>query len=85
MVTHCLCYDLSFEHLRALAREHHLTFEELQTRTKCSTGCTMCEPYVRLMLKTGRTSLPVLSPAQVDQILKEAREAPSGEDPSSAD
>ncbi len=76
MVTHCLCYDLSFEHLRELAQREGLSFDQLQARTKCSTGCTMCEPYVRLMLKTGKTSLPVLPPAQVDAILAEARAAP---------
>ncbi len=60
MVTHCICHDLSFEELRRIALAERLGLCALKLRTNCCTGCGTCEPYVRLMLKTGRTRLPVL-------------------------
>lgn len=73
-VSRCVCYDISFEELKEQAKENNLSFDELQKATGCSTGCGMCEPYVRLMLKTGQTSFQPLPPHEADQILKEAAE-----------
>lgn len=58
-VDRCVCYDISFARLLELARAEGLTLEQLKQRTGCCTGCTTCEPYVKLVLSTGRTSLPV--------------------------
>lgn len=63
-VTRCICHDRSFDELKRLADAERLTIDQLKARTGCCTGCGMCEPYVRLMLSTGRTSFEVLSPAQ---------------------
>lgn len=71
MVTHCICYDLSLEQLRDRARRDHLDLDGLKSATGCCTGCGMCEPYVRLMLKTGQTAIPILSPARCDAIMHE--------------
>jgi len=70
-VNRCLCHDLSFEDLRGLAEEKGLDFEGLQTETDCSMGCGLCEPYVRLMLKTGKTEFPVLSAEEIEQVMGE--------------
>ena len=73
-VSRCVCYDISFEELKERSKENNLSFDELQQTTGCSTGCGMCEPYVRLMLNTGQTSFQPLPPHEADQILKEAAE-----------
>lgn len=69
-VTRCICHDRSFEELRSLAAAENLALEQLKERTGCCTGCGMCEPYVRLMLATGRTAFPVLKPAETAEILR---------------
>jgi len=52
-VDRCVCHEVSFTELKELARSAGCTLEELRDKTDCCTGCGMCEPYVRLMLKTG--------------------------------
>ncbi len=64
-VDRCLCLGLVFSELKDLAEKRRLHFEELQRATRCSTGCGMCEPYIRLMLQTGETRFPVLSPTDL--------------------
>lgn len=64
-VTRCICHDLSFEQLKALAADDRLDFEQLQLKTRCGTACGMCEPYVRLMLITGETRFRVLNSASI--------------------
>jgi bacterioferritin-associated ferredoxin len=63
-VDRCVCWDVKFSTLIELARREGLTFEQLQQRTGCCTSCRMCEPYVRLALRTGQAVLPVLPPEQ---------------------
>lgn len=69
MVTHCLCRNVSFADLLRLAAAENLAIDQLKERTGCCTGCTMCEPYVRLALATGRTQLPVLDDAACQRIM----------------
>jgi bacterioferritin-associated ferredoxin len=71
MVTHCICYDISLEQLRDRARRDNLDLEGLKNATGCCTGCGMCEPYVRVMLKTGQIAVPILSPARCAAIMRE--------------
>ncbi|MGP1345486.1 MAG: (2Fe-2S)-binding protein [Phycisphaerales bacterium] len=61
-VDRCVCYDISFRELIDLARAEGLTLDQLKQRTGCCTGCTTCEPYVRIALTTGKSSLPVMPP-----------------------
>lgn len=70
-VDRCVCLDVSFASLIALHRDQGLGLEQLKDQTGCCTGCTTCEPYVRLALQTGRAVLPVLSPAEQDRIMRE--------------
>ncbi len=55
----CICHDLSFERLRAIAQSRGLDLQALKDATGCCTSCSLCEPFVRLMLKTGRTEFDV--------------------------
>jgi len=58
-VTRCVCRDVPFTRVAALHAEG-LDFDAIRARTGCCTGCSMCEPYVRLTIATGRTSHPIL-------------------------
>ena len=68
-IDRCVCHDVTFASLKVLARQFDpraaspeadpgvvdLASRELRRITGCTTGCGMCEPYIRLMLETGRT------------------------------
>ncbi|MBC7835649.1 MAG: hypothetical protein H7Y88_11200 [Phycisphaerales bacterium] len=73
-VNRCVCLDLPFVELLELARREGLGFDELSRRTECCTGCGLCEPYVRVALRTGKTDLPVLSKAQIEAALSRPRD-----------
>lgn len=71
-VTRCVCHEVPFTEILRLSREEGLSFDDIRARTNCCTGCTMCEPYVRLALRTGETDLPVLTPEQTAEIMRSA-------------
>lgn len=71
-VTRCVCHNVPFTTIAEMAKRG-MTFAQIQAETKCSTGCAMCEPYVRVVIRTGRTFVPVLSQAQVDAVMRESR------------
>lgn len=55
-VTHCLCFDVSFEELKQIAEEHGCrTMEDLQEHVDFGLACQMCHPYIQEMLRTGKT------------------------------
>lgn len=62
MVTRCICHDVLFAELIALAAREGLDFAALRDRTGCGTGCGMCEPYIHAALRTGRAAQPVMPP-----------------------
>lgn len=72
MVNRCICHDVTFAELRALAARIGGGFEEVSGRTGCGTGCGLCVPYIRLMLRTGQTVFPVLRPADFERLTPEA-------------
>lgn len=74
-VTHCVCKEISFDHLLETSRELGLDFDQLCDRTKCTTACGMCEPYIRLMLKTGQTSFKPMSRVTINRVLAQAAES----------
>lgn len=56
-VNRCICHDISFAEIREIAdRENLSTIEELRKENICSISCKLCEPYIKEMLKSGRTS-----------------------------
>ncbi len=72
-VAHCICHNVPFTRVVQL-RAQGRTFDEIRHETRCCTGCTLCEPYVRLAIETGRDTFPILSPGDIDAVL--ARAAP---------
>ena len=70
MINRCVCHDLLFSVLVEKARAENLTFEQLSARTKCSTSCALCEPYIREALRTGQVvftnPLPAVQPRKPD-------------------
>ena len=68
-VTHCICTDTSFAEVLRMHREDGLSFNEIRDRFGVCDGCTSCEPYVLLTLRTGRVAHPVLGRKEVDEIM----------------
>lgn len=66
-VNRCICHDVPFTELKKLADAGVRNLDELSRRTGCGTGCGMCLPYIRVMLATSQTDLPVLTEAQFGQ------------------
>ncbi|MEO1009050.1 MAG: (2Fe-2S)-binding protein [Planctomycetota bacterium] len=73
-VDRCVCFDRSFEELRDVARTEDLSLDQLSERTNCCRGCGMCKPYVRVVLSTGRTSIPLLNGRTLNQIAQAAEQ-----------
>ncbi len=70
MVDRCICAEVTFDRLKRLSEREGLSLEQLRQRTGCCTGCTMCEPYVRLMLRTGRTEFVPLTAREAAEAMK---------------
>jgi bacterioferritin-associated ferredoxin len=59
-VTKCVCFDVTFEQLHEYVVAHDgCTLADLQREFGCCRGCTLCRPYVKLMLQTGETRFVV--------------------------
>lgn len=69
-VDRCVCRRISFSDLLALTHEVGANFDALARETQCGNGCGMCVPYIRLMLQTGRTSMPVMRPEEIKRMLQ---------------
>ncbi len=61
-VTRCVCHNVTFAQLWALAQSGPRTLEALSAQTGCCTGCGLCKDYVRLMLLTGTTAFSPIHP-----------------------
>lgn len=61
-VTRCICHQINFSEVKKISEERGLsTVQELQVEKICSTNCKLCVPYIKKLLKTGRTAFqPVL-------------------------
>jgi bacterioferritin-associated ferredoxin len=68
-VDRCVCRDVPFSRLAELVAGGARTVAELSAQTGCCTGCGMCEPYVRLVIETGRTRFAVLPPHEAARIM----------------
>lgn len=67
-VTHCVCHNQPFEQLLDLARRENLSFEQLRDATGCASGCGMCEPYIRVMLRSGQTHFRPMGQSTINRI-----------------
>lgn len=72
-VDRCVCLDITFASLIETARREGLDFAALKARTRCSTGCGLCEPYVKLSLATGKDRWPVMSETQTRIMLNQLK------------
>lgn len=55
-IDRCVCHDVPFSLLKEWSEANPgAGFAELQREFGCGTGCGLCEPYVRRMLRTGTT------------------------------
>ncbi len=75
-VDRCICRDVPFMRIAAL-RAAGRTLAQVREETGCGTGCTLCEPYVRLTMETGRTSFPVLSPGEIEAVMARSGPGPA--------
>ena len=56
LVTQCVCYQKSFVEIKDFASQNDIDdLMELKKLDYCSNKCTMCAPYVEIVLKTGAT------------------------------
>ncbi len=56
-IDRCYCYNVPFERLHAMARDTEAsTVADLQKLACFGHNCQLCHPYVRRMLRTGRTT-----------------------------
>ena len=53
----CVCFDISFVDLK---RSGCQTVEEIVDMYGCTSGCGLCEPYIRLLLQTGQTEFAIM-------------------------
>lgn len=57
MVNRCICHSKTFEEIKEYAESNGISkVSELQAEDYCSNKCRMCEPYLTLMFKTGKTA-----------------------------
>lgn len=70
-VQRCICSHVSLDEVVRRAQAGQ-SFEQICGDTGCCQGCGMCRPYVHLAIETGRTQLPILSPAQAEAVLVRA-------------
>ena len=56
-IDRCYCYSVPFERLHIIAQDTGAsTVAELQEIACFGHNCQLCHPYVRRMLRTGRTT-----------------------------
>lgn len=72
MVDRCVCKSISFSRLKELAEQGHCDLDALSKKTGCGTGCGMCVPYIRVVLATGRTNLPIMTSFQIEKFISTA-------------
>jgi bacterioferritin-associated ferredoxin len=53
-IERCVCMDMTFAELLAIARREGLDADGLERETGCGSRCGMCPPYIEEALRTGR-------------------------------
>jgi NAD(P)H-nitrite reductase large subunit len=57
MVTHCVCYEVSFARMKRLIDGHGLaTIDDLRAHVEFGLKCGMCLPYVERIFREGGTA-----------------------------
>lgn len=60
-VDRCACRNVTFLSLKQIQQRENLSFSQLCDKAGCCKQCSMCEPYILEMMRTGETSFPVLN------------------------
>lgn len=55
LITMCICQRMPFERLLPLARDEGWSLADIMRETGCGDQCGLCRPYLRAMLRDGRT------------------------------
>ena len=56
-IDRCICHNISFREIKRIAENSGLqSLQELQAENISSKKCKLCLPYVKALLKTGKTS-----------------------------
>lgn len=62
-IDRCLCYRRTFAELKEVAAQTGAaSVRELQGYVKFGLNCRLCHPYIREMLRTGRTTFDEIIP-----------------------
>lgn len=59
-VDRCCCRNVLFCDLKQAAQEAGIPVEQMADERGCGSACGLCMPYIRLMVRTGLTELPVI-------------------------
>lgn len=59
-VESCICTGVSFEDIKQAAGGSESGLLDAHKATGCGGQCALCLPYIKLMLMTGETSLPIM-------------------------
>jgi len=80
LVDRCVCHEVTLTTIRDRIGEirsasighipEDTIIERLARELKCTTGCGMCGPYIRLTIRTGRTAFDHREPL-VDAVINE--------------
>lgn len=73
-IDRCFCHKVPFTQLKQLIDNGvGDDIDELSRQTRCGTSCGICLPYIKLVIQTGQTSLPVLSTQQFEALADQVK------------
>lgn len=72
-VDRCICRNVTFKHLIELSKHLGCDMEKLQDATGAGQGCGMCVPYLYVAVQTGKSRIALMSNAQSERVMSEAR------------
>lgn len=79
-VNRCVCFDVTFERLKRHIDTHGGGFDEIQRAFQCGKGCGLCIPYIRRMIHTGETSMPIMQTDDTERTPSEGDGDGEGDD-----
>jgi bacterioferritin-associated ferredoxin len=60
-VTRCICFNVSFEELKSISEKEKIEdIEKLREKKEFGLNCGMCNHYVKMMLKSKKSSFDVI-------------------------
>lgn len=64
MVEKCVCHDVPFTRVATFASQRgETTLDDVRDTLGCGGSCGMCRQYICRVLATGKTSIPLILPA----------------------